>query len=802
MKKVYMLLIFLLLLPANSFADENKIRVSGDKFFPPYEYVDDQGVYRGFNVDILDAISLYSGFEVEYIPMDWEDAVKALEEGKIDVVLGMAKNMEREDKFSFSKPILINSRVIFVKKDNVLIHSLENLKERKISIQSGDISEEIVHKLQNVEIVRERNQEKALQDLLKGKVDAFIGNKYSGLYNIQKNKYNDVIKIVGEPVNSNEYCIAVNKDNKELIKLINEGLNKIKKNKLYDKIYYRWFGQTYTHSSSMMKEYMYSAAIIITILLFIIIINFLINRKLKKMVADKTKQIRNNMEEMNSLYEELYAQDEELQDQFRELKMSEEKIREANERLICLFINSPDAIVQFDKNHVILEINPAFEKLFGYKGEECIGKDLDDIITKKQKRDSAKNATKELFIKGNANLEDIRYTKEEKPIYVKIRAILMGVNEKIIGGYGIYTDITEVYENKEKLEYMSYHDNLTGLHNRGYFEDKIRNNFDTGDFPISIIMADLNGLKLVNDTMGHHEGDKLLIKLAKIMKGSIRSEDVLARIGGDEFVILMPNTSSHEADKISKRIKDNINKYNNNEAKEDFTINVSLGSATAEDESFDIREILKQADEIMYHDKLLNGFSVRSQILNVLLSALAEKDYVTQGHTKRVKDLCLRMGERLNLVDKEFSDLLLLAEMHDLGKVAIEDHILNKKGVLTEEEWIKMKQHCEKGYRIALSSPDLTSIADLILKHHERWDGKGYPLGLKKEEIPTLCRILSVVDAYDAMTSDRGYNKIKSKKEALTEIKNCAGKQFDPVMVEAFLDLFENTSMKHQFFYI
>ncbi|MCF6096346.1 transporter substrate-binding domain-containing protein [Thermovorax subterraneus] len=175
--------------------------------------MDENGEYRGFDIDIMNAISLYCGFEVEYVPMDWNEAVKALEAGAVDVVLGMGKTPEREKRYDFSKPILINSRVIFVRKDNFLINSLDDLKGKRISVPAGDIVEEIVSGLEGADVIRESTQEKALQNLVDGKVDAFIGNKYSGLYNIQKNKYHDIVKIVGEPVSSTEYCIAVRKGN-------------------------------------------------------------------------------------------------------------------------------------------------------------------------------------------------------------------------------------------------------------------------------------------------------------------------------------------------------------------------------------------------------------------------------------------------------------------------------------------------------------------------------------------------------------------------------------------------------------
>jgi len=171
------------------------------------------------------------------------------------------------------------------------------------------------------------------------------------------------------------------------------------------------------------------------------------------------------------------------------------------------------------------------------------------------------------------------------------------------------------------------------------------------------------------------------------------------------------------------------------------------------------------------------------------MNALAEKDYIVDGHARRLTLLCRKLGRELGLSPRRQADLALLAQVHDLGKVGVPDAIIYKEGPLNEKEWAIMKQHPEKGYRIALSSNYLTNVAGLILKHHERWDGSGYPLGLKGSEIPLECRILSVVDSFDTMTSCRPYCHSKSREEAVGELNRCAGSQFDPEVVEVFMGM-------------
>jgi HD-GYP domain-containing protein (c-di-GMP phosphodiesterase class II) len=201
--------------------------------------------------------------------------------------------------------------------------------------------------------------------------------------------------------------------------------------------------------------------------------------------------------------------------------------------------------------------------------------------------------------------------------------------------------------------------------------------------------------------------------------------------------------------------------------------------------------IFREADDRMYREKIQSEGSARSAILQALTSSMQARDFNTQGHCDRLQDLAVSLARSCELSEGFVNDLLLLVRFHDLGKVGIPDHILFKPGALTEDEWQQMRQHCEIGHRIASSVPDLAPIAEHILKHHEWWDGRGYPLGLSGEDIPLPCRILAIVDAYDAMTRDRPYRKAMSSEEAIGELRRCAGSQFDPELVELFIQLLE-----------
>ncbi|MBE0466363.1 MAG: HD domain-containing protein, partial [Candidatus Desulforudis sp.] len=261
--------------------------------------------------------------------------------------------------------------------------------------------------------------------------------------------------------------------------------------------------------------------------------------------------------------------------------------------------------------------------------------------------------------------------------------------------------------------------------------------------------------------------------------------DVLSRIGGDEFAVLLPNVTELTVERACRKIAAGIDLYNKSHS--DLPLSVSVGYAVSSAPPFDMTDLFRKADNEMYREKLHRSRSARSAIVQTLKKALEARDFMTEGHCDRLQQLVTMLAKALGLPENTQADLRLLAQFHDIGKVGIPDRILFKKGPLNQQEVSEMRRHCEIGHRIAVSSPDLAPIADWILKHHEWWNGQGYPLGLMGEEIPLECRILAIADAYDAMTSNRPYRKALSKKQAVEELVKCAGTQFDPVLVTEFL---------------
>ena len=468
-----------------------------------------------------------------------------------------------------------------------------------------------------------------------------------------------------------------------------------------------------------------------------------------------------------------------------ERKQAEEALRKSEERYKEILASIEEGYYEADLAGRVTFCNDAACKILGYSREELMGKSFRHLFKEPKVVLSAFNKVFNSASPDRAFTVEIK-RREGGTLFGELSISPIQNSAGAVTGFrGVARDISERIKVEEQLRYLSLHDQLTGLYNRAFFEEELKRLAGSRKYPITIISADLDGLKLINDTIGHDRGDRQLIACAGVMKESLRASDILARVGGDEFTAILPGTDERTGEKIAGRIRENLDLYNRTHAGPPLSL--SLGVATALSKDTSLNELFKRADDLMYRDKLYRCDSVRSQIVQALLAALAERDYITEGHAQRLTDLCLKVGVRLNLSSRQLSDLALLAQVHDLGKVGIPDSILLKQAPLTGEEWEIMRRHPEKGYRIAISSPDIAGVADLILKHHERWDGKGYPLGLKRREIPVECRILAIVDAYDAMTNERPYSKARNKKAALAELRRCAGTQFDPDLVELFM---------------
>ena len=349
-------------------------------------------------------------------------------------------------------------------------------------------------------------------------------------------------------------------------------------------------------------------------------------------------------------------------------------------------------------------------------------------------------------------------------------------------------DVTAIWRSEERVQFLSLHDPLTEVYNRTYFEAEMLKMVRREYGGVAIMVCDVDGLKLINDTLGHQAGDNVLRVVSSILRAAlIFDDDIVARIGGDEFAVILYFPHKEKIEEKIDQIKYRIASYNQDNPQ--LPVSLSVGWAADYENCKAVVELFKQADHDMYRQKLHQGQSIRSAIVQTMMKALEARDYITEGHAERLQELVAGLGRKLTLSDGQIADLRLLAKFHDIGKVGIPDSVLTKPGRLDEEETIIMRRHCEIGFRIAQASPDLTPIADCILKHQEWWNGQGYPLGISGAEIPLACRILALADAYDAMTNDRPYRNALSQSDALAEIEHFAGSQFDPALALLFVEM-------------
>ena len=463
----------------------------------------------------------------------------------------------------------------------------------------------------------------------------------------------------------------------------------------------------------------------------------------------------------------------------------EDTLRQSEARNRALVEAIPDILFRYNQWGDYLDIQAKDQNMLHPMAKDAmeqgdlIGKNLTEFLPT-EIADLLLEAIEKAIETGEPQIAEYSYKVEGRLQHYEARLVSTGKDEVV----SIVRDITEAKHTEQELKYLSLHDPLTGLYNRNYFENELERLGGSREYPIAMISADLDGLKLVNDTLGHKEGDRFILACAAVLKGSMRGSDILARVGGDEFALILTRTSEEKAESIIERIRSQVERYN--ELQKGLPLSISLGLAVSENPREPLEEVYAAADRVMYKDKLTRSKEARGSIVRALLAQVYEGESAIAGYSEKIQEHCILMGQKYNLDDNQMADLVLLAQVYELGKVTVPCSILDKKEKLTEQEWEIVRQHAEKGFRIAFASPDLAHIADLLLRHHENWDGSGYPLGLAEEEIPLECRILAVANAYHAMTNSRPYAETFSREEALRELELGAAGQFDPQVVETF----------------
>lgn len=465
-------------------------------------------------------------------------------------------------------------------------------------------------------------------------------------------------------------------------------------------------------------------------------------------------------------------------------KRAEESLIKEKLLLNSILDSIPGILYLYDDQNRLIRWNKKHEDVTGYTKEELSHMTLYDWYkgdeeSRRAVADGISQAMEEGFGEAEANLQ--RKDGSTIPMYFTASVFSLG-DKKYFTGIAI--DITERKRKEKEIFHLSYRDQLTGLYNRRFYEEELKRLDTERNLPLSLVMGDVNGLKLVNDSFGHVMGDRLLKKVAEVLNRNSRADDIIARLAGDEFVLILPKTDALSARQIIKRITDSACQ----EKVDSIEISISFGCDTKYIPDQNIEEIFKNAEDDMYKRKLFEGPNMRGKTIKVIINSLYEKNQREKEHSFRVSALSVKLGKALGLPDGELELLRTAGLLHDIGKIAIDEAILNKPAKLTEEEYEEVKRHSEIGFRMLNTVDDMSEIAQYILYHHENWDGSGYPKGLKGEEIPLPARIIAIANAYDDMTSDRVYAAALSGDAAAEEIINNAGTLFDPGLVPVFMN--------------
>ena len=451
---------------------------------------------------------------------------------------------------------------------------------------------------------------------------------------------------------------------------------------------------------------------------------------------------------------------------------------------------------KMDENWTMTYISEGIKTLTGYEVNEVVDNRViafNDIIHPNY-RDSLQDAWKEIIDKGSTfEKEYMIITKEGKNkwVYEQGKPIYDEAGQ-VIALEGIIIDLNKRRERDLEIEHMIYHDQLTGLKNRLYFDETLTSLDDQQAYPFGVLIANIDNMKMINDNFGRTAGDQVILDFASILRAYEKKNFIVARTGGDEFSIILKNTPSLETYEVMLEIQDKAKTFTYDGPNGlHYQMTVSCGYETKLDHESSIKDIIRSAEDFMHRRKLIAHSRSNRDSLSSIKATMVANSQETQDHMERMGEIALKVGVKLGLKQSTMDDLYLLAMLHDIGKIGVPFHIINKPGPLTDDEWEVMKKHPLIGYQIAVSSVDLKPIAEGILNHHERYDGKGYPNQVKGRDIPLIARIVSIIDAYDAITQDRPYRPKKSHEAAIEEIKKHAGTQFDPDIVDIFVKVFE-----------
>ena len=496
--------------------------------------------------------------------------------------------------------------------------------------------------------------------------------------------------------------------------------------------------------------------------------------------SQSSPQIRVNI----SGRDELASLADSINDMLRSLSVTQSELQESETTTRALLEGMPDTLLRVDRAGIILDFKAPRDRTTATPAKLFVGNSLSTVFP----AELAAKLSEDLalvFKTKSAHIFEHEMTLNNKESHQEIRINRIHDNEALI----ILRDFTERRKLEKSLEFFNLRDNLTGVFNRIYWEEKLAAADRMEGVSAGVILCDIDGMRLINESLGRDRGNRLLIAMATALRSSLPLDATLARIGNDEFAALLIGYTAANLEIFCQKILQEIARSSLDDASLRFSISFGHAIGTLGEQK--VREIVQTAEINLHRDKLSRSQTSRGEIFKNLQIALASRDFVSHQHAARLWALGRPLAIAAGLPNRRMRNLKLLTQYHDIGKVGLSDDLIFNEDLLSDDEMQQMRQHVEIGHHTAQSIPELFAIADLILRHHEWWNGQGYPLGLKEDEIPLECRIFAIIDAYDAMTNDRPDRKAASGKKAAAELRKYAGSQFDPELVEKFIDIID-----------
>lgn len=468
-------------------------------------------------------------------------------------------------------------------------------------------------------------------------------------------------------------------------------------------------------------------------------------------------------------------------------RVENNRIRQiAQDKLSAVLRSIGDGVITVDKDGKIDFINPMAAQILELDAG-IVGQSFDEqlsflsTLTKEAVESPVTQCLKNRKVQSTQQ-QITMVTRQGKSLEAETNASPLVNQNSIEGVVLVFRDVTTRLAKEREIEYLSYHDGLTGLYNRRFFEEEIRRLDMPRNLPITLVVGDVNGLKVINDGFGHPTGDQLIQSAALAIKNSCRNDEIIARTGGDEFAILLPGVTEEEADKVIARMRKNAAAS----IIMGLPVSIAFGQATKTDPNQSIYKVLQAAEDRMYQNKITDSSTSRNHTIKVMLQSLFSRSPREEAHILNVSHICELFATALGFERDQIVELKLAAQLHDIGKIAIEERILEKPGVLNDLERIQMQRHTETGFRILSTTAEYINVAQIVYDHHEKVDGTGYPRGLKGDQIPIGARILSIAEAVDVMSNDQPHRKASNKEKIKAELIRCSDTQFDGNLVKIF----------------